>query len=414
MKLKSLLKKSIISAVISVIAAGASFITNIIVARMYGIEDYAYFSYVISLTSITSMISTLGLNQYLLLKLPGKNPAIKSSIQKKACNTFYVSNVVISIILLCFLLLNGSSIVEGLFICTISIFSSSFIFRQGVYFSEERIISSQLIDRVIRALFLIILLVLFKLLSINESTIIVSLSIILSYLFASVIYLFLIRDVNVFYFKQPGLMEASEVKSSLMLCAVVIATTLLSNFDIIFLGFVKNNIDLSVYASSQKISLMGAIFLLSITNVVTPSLVKSKDKDLKSSLIHATSIGFLSSLLFFIFVLIFGEFVLSIFGSEFKTGYNTLVILALSQLVSAYFGQSLTMMKVKGDIKRLSIFILIALLFKALLISDFYQMWGINGVAISTLISVFVWNYLCFRYLNKNYGLDTSLRNIFR
>ncbi|MNV84224.1 hypothetical protein D3C71_1780840 [compost metagenome] len=142
--------------------------------------------------------------------------------------------------------------------------------------------------------------------------------------------------------------------------------------------------------------------------------MKGKDKDLKSSLMHATSIGFFASLLFFVFVLIFGEFVLSIFGNEFKAGYNTLVILALSQLVSSFFGQSLTMMKVKGEIKTLSIFILIALLFKASLISYFYQMWGINGVAMSTLISVFVWNYLCFRYLNKNYSLDTSLRNIFR
>ncbi|MNG81300.1 Polysaccharide biosynthesis protein [compost metagenome] len=402
------------SAGISVIAAGASFITNIIVARFYGLEDYAYFSYVISLTSITSMISTLGLNQYLLLNLPGKNASIKSSIQQKACSTFYVSNILISIVLLCFLLSNGSSINESLFICMISILSSCFIFRQGVYFSEEKIILSQLIDRVVRALFLIMLLISFKLFSIEESSFIVSLSIILSYLCASVIYLFLIKDVRVFYFNSSGLMEASEVKSSLMLCAVVISTTLLSNFDIIFLGFVKNSFDLSVYASSQKISLMGAIFLLSITNVVTPSLVKGKDKDLKSSLMHATSIGFFASLLFFVFVLIFGEFVLSIFGNEFKAGYNTLVILALSQLVSSFFGQSLTMMKVKGEIKTLSIFILIALLFKASLISYFYQMWGINGVAMSTLISVFVWNYLCFRYLNKNYSLDTSLRNIFR
>ncbi|ODB36811.1 hypothetical protein BB427_02005 [Pseudoalteromonas sp. BMB] len=418
MNFKKLLSNSLLSAGISFFAALLSFFTNILIAREFGVSEFATFSFIISLLAVSGVVANLGLNQYLLLNLPGKSSLRKTSLKIRTVNTFYVANFIVSLCVFTYVLLSKYSYLTVFLITASSLLSSLMIYRQAVLFAEEKVLFSQLIDRVFRGvlLFLLLLLGIFisDLVNIGGAELI-GLSIFLSYLFSNAAYSSRFNKVKVVYPIRKRYLAKSELTSSLNLCIIVIFTTLMTNVDVLFLGAVGNEFDLASYSASQKITLLSSVFLMALTNIITPTLVKSRaENSFSSNLKLPVLIGFSASLVFFIIVFIFGELILNVFGSEYIDAKSALVILSLSQLINAFYGQSLTVMKIKKHIKRLAIYILTSLIFKFVFLLFFYNSYGINGVAFTSLISIFLWNFLCHRFILKKYRVDTSILGALR
>lgn len=113
--------------------------------------------------------------------------------------------------------------------------------------------------------------------------------------------------------------------------------------------------------------------------------------------------------------LISGEWILTtVFGPDFREGNRVLSVLCVAVLVNAFFGANAAVLNMTGHQSKVtlaSFFALVALLVGAVPLITFF---GAFGAAVSSLISLTVWNVSMWRYANKNAQLDTSVLSFFR
>lgn len=216
--------------------------------------------------------------------------------------------------------------------------------------------------------------------------------------------------INTFVFPK---FDGGVITESFYLFIVLIVTTLMSNIDVVIIEKMGTTTEVALYSAAQKIALISGVFINSLTNVVMPKLVRSmsnKDKiglgkNIKSSL----RIGFAIIFAYFIFVILLGDKLLRVFGDNYSGSHNILILLVFSILTSAAFGQTLTLMRIKGESKLLIIFIFFALLLKFTLSIVFYKQLGTFGVSLFSCLAILFWNVMCYAHLNKKFKIKTAI-----
>lgn len=102
-------------------------------------------------------------------------------------------------------------------------------------------------------------------------------------------------------------------------------------------------------------------------------------------------------------LLVYGERVLSLFGSEFTSGYQALTILLGAQLVNAVMGPVGLLMTMTGYQRPALVVVAASLAMNIILNAALIPIYGIEGAAAATAISIVTWNVLLallvFRYL---------------
>lgn len=97
-------------------------------------------------------------------------------------------------------------------------------------------------------------------------------------------------------------------------------------------------------------------------------------------------------LIMMLLLLFFGEHVLSIFGSDFTTGQNVLVLFALAHVVSSAFGPVALSLNMSSNEKRTAMGMGIAVVVQAVLCFALIPFFGPEGAALASLFSVIIWN----------------------
>lgn len=100
-------------------------------------------------------------------------------------------------------------------------------------------------------------------------------------------------------------------------------------------------------------------------------------------------------------IVIFHDFLLGIFGEEFKAGYIILFIFCAGQLVNSLSGSVGIIMQMIGKQKVYQNFVIIALFINLALTFILTPVYGGIGAAVSTVISMVFWNIGCAVYLKK-------------
>jgi O-antigen/teichoic acid export membrane protein len=183
--------------------------------------------------------------------------------------------------------------------------------------------------------------------------------------------------------------------------------TIRANTDLLLVGQFLQPAELGVYTAVVRTATLVA-FILSVASLVaqpTIAALHAKDElyELRKFIRHVTRSIFVASLAVGVGVVVFGEFVLALFGNEFVSGYKSLIILVTGHVLSALFGPmtSLLVMTDKqyyaATLHMLSILLTIVL--NLVLIPRF----GIEGAAAATAVSLFL----------TNVGLAFAARRLF-
>ena len=98
---------------------------------------------------------------------------------------------------------------------------------------------------------------------------------------------------------------------------------------------------------------------------------------------------------------------MSLFGVEFISGSNVLIIISIAQFVNAISGSVGYIMQMTDNQVIFRNVILIASLINILLNYLLIPMYGINGAAVATLISMIFWNLTLIIYIKKKLGFLT-------
>lgn len=140
---------------------------------------------------------------------------------------------------------------------------------------------------------------------------------------------------------------------------------------------------------------------LSVATALAYNYKKGDFDALKKIVNSSAKLIFYFSMTFSVFVLIFSELILSVFGKEYLISQETLVLLSIGNLIASFAGNTYMylLMTNKGKVLGKLIFaaVIINIVLNLVLIPSF----SLKGAAISSIISILFWNYLGAYFIYK-------------
>lgn len=187
----------------------------------------------------------------------------------------------------------------------------------------------------------------------------------------------------------------------------------LSWTDTIFLGRYLSEDQVGIYYIAFKLGLIISLSLFAVNSIAGPKFSEYSNDNivLKRLALQSVKLNFWSCFPVFIFLLLSGEWLLSLYGFSFIAAKKSLFILAIGQLYNGLSGSVLTFLNMTGYEKLVSKIILSAALLNIVL--NYYliplfhlspHFLGIEGAALSSTICLIYWNTIGLYFVYKHHG----------
>lgn len=204
--------------------------------------------------------------------------------------------------------------------------------------------------------------------------------------------------------------ETYSFKDTRHFYTINLITILMANIDFLLLGVLSDVSNVGLYTSAVQLAFVSG-FILQVTNTaISPKLavlyVNSQVKDMESMLRKVTLVLILIGVAFFSTYILFGKWILGLWGSEFKEAYLALLILGFGQFINIATGSSGQVLAMCGFEKvlfKLSIFSLIICIILHIILIPIY---GFLGAAISNAIRLVLENSLKLFFSQKLAGIN--------
>ena len=181
--------------------------------------------------------------------------------------------------------------------------------------------------------------------------------------------------------------------------------------DTFILGIFESDDVVGIYSVSLKIATLTSFGLQAINSILAPKIsaaYKQEDNITFKKLIRfSTRLNFLITLLLISVIIIFHRYILEFFGEEFLAGSIILLTLCIGQVVNSLSGSVGVILQMTGHQKKFRNFVLIALITNIILNLIFTPIYGAIAIAVSTVISMALWNLLGAIYLKKKLNIIT-------
>ena len=166
--------------------------------------------------------------------------------------------------------------------------------------------------------------------------------------------------------------------------------------DTLMLGFLKNEEDVGIYNVAYRIANVTNLVLFAVNSIVVPKISASYaegDMDgLKKLVKRSTFMIFWITLPLVLLIVIFPSFLLGLFGAEFTGGVMALLLILIGKFVSALSGCVGQVLQMTGYQRNFQNIVLTACGLNILLNYALIPLFGIEGAAVASMISVVFWN----------------------
>jgi O-antigen/teichoic acid export membrane protein len=183
--------------------------------------------------------------------------------------------------------------------------------------------------------------------------------------------------------------------------------------DIVILGLFQSDEEVGVYRVIVQFSTLIIFGLTVLNQMLHPyfsSLYAEGNIEKLQRLVSVSSrVIFILALFPALLLLFFGETVVSyLYGREYIVGMWALGILVIGQLLNAAFGSVGALLNMTGHEKDAMRGMLIALVVNTFLNFLLIPFFGMEGAAVSTAISLILWNALLRHYVKVRLGIESS------
>jgi len=113
---------------------------------------------------------------------------------------------------------------------------------------------------------------------------------------------------------------------------------------------------------------------------------------------------FFTSLPIFLIVFIAPNWIMSLFGPEFTIGVSALLLMAFSQLINSLSGSVGYIMQMTNNQKMFQYIIISSSVLNILLNYLLIPIYGIDGAAFSSMVSMIVWNMVTVIFIKQKLG----------
>lgn len=158
------------------------------------------------------------------------------------------------------------------------------------------------------------------------------------------------------------------------------------------LGIWASATEVGIFGAASRVSLLISFLLVTINNVIAPKFAEFYAKnDIKGlGSIARKSAGFITMLAspLFIFLFIFSEWTMKLFGEEFSAGSTILTILIVGQLISSICGSVGYLLIMTGNEKDYRNITIASAIIQTTLILILAPLYGGIGAAVATTIAL--------------------------
>ncbi len=181
--------------------------------------------------------------------------------------------------------------------------------------------------------------------------------------------------------------------------------------DTIMIGAFETTAIVGVFSVAYKISDITNFALGALKTIAMPKISElfwsEKMDELNSVVQYSTRIIFMFSAPVCIVLLLFPETVLFLVKEEFVAGAMTLRIFAVTQLINALSGMVAVFLNMTGNQLYFTKLVAITTGMNIILNLIFIPMYGMEGAAVATLISVVAWNVTGAIFIYRKYRITT-------
>ncbi|MFH0818641.1 MAG: flippase [Patescibacteria group bacterium] len=186
------------------------------------------------------------------------------------------------------------------------------------------------------------------------------------------------------------------IKSSSAMMITGLAFFFMTYTDTFMLGIFTSTDSIGIYNVAIKLAATTSFILIALNTVVAPKFSHlfwaKKQTELENIVNFSAKIIFWFSLPVVLLLIIMSGFLMNLFGPEFTVGRNVVIILALSQFLNAICGTAGSFMKMTGSETAFRNIVILAMALNIILNLFLIPLYGINGAAIASFISMALWN----------------------
>ncbi len=178
--------------------------------------------------------------------------------------------------------------------------------------------------------------------------------------------------------------------------------------DVLLLGYYLNETQVAIYNIAFKISALVTVVLYAINAIASPQFASlfalDKQEELRRLALQIAKLNFFLTIPATVGIFASLGFYSYLFGEEFIAGQFCLIILCVGQFFSAICGSVLTLLNMAGKEKTVRNIVGGTALLNLGLNAVLIQLYGIEGAALATSISLVVWNLLGVMAVKKYFG----------
>jgi O-antigen/teichoic acid export membrane protein len=181
--------------------------------------------------------------------------------------------------------------------------------------------------------------------------------------------------------------------------------------DKLMLGNMMGSEEVGIYFTAFKLSMFASIALMAINSIASPKFAElygKKDIDGLKKVAHQSSkMIFLATLPLVLVFFVFPEFLLGLFGEEFKVGVKAFVFLSFGKLISSLSGSVGNILQMTGKQVIFMNVLFVGAIVNVLLNFFLIPKFGINGAALASMISLSMWNLIMVYFVKREFGFYT-------
>lgn len=188
-------------------------------------------------------------------------------------------------------------------------------------------------------------------------------------------------------------------------------TVFLGWIDSFVLGIYVSDSEIGVYNVAIKIALGASFAMEAINSGLAPKVARlyfeKKDVEFRKLVRFSTILNFGITVGIITALIVFNQWLLGLFGEEFKTGFQVLLILCLVHLMNSFMGSAAVIMQMIGYQKQYQNIAILALVINLGLNFILVPKYGNTGAAVATAISLTFWYIGNAVFLKKKENIIT-------
>lgn len=202
-----------------------------------------------------------------------------------------------------------------------------------------------------------------------------------------------------------------QFSSPMMLSSLMLF--LLNWTDVFMLGSMTSEEEVGIYNIAYKLASLSMLIIISMNVVLAPKIAQlyksDKIEELHSVIKKSTRLVILLTAPLVLFLIVFSDFVLGLFGSNFTEGKMALIIISAGVMINVSTGNVDQILNMTNNQKILKNITITGFFLNVVLNYWLIPIYGINGSATASLVTNAIFNIVCLFYIKKKLGFYTFI-----